>query len=703
MPQFFFLSDSLKEYEERILSAFTEHEFARLIKNAEHIEQTFHVNAAVARKRRAISDIFASLSERYTDKVAPKERTYAGSLSSPSVPYSVYRAQMAYLVALRGEGTFEEIAAMLLLPLAEAPAGTFRHPLTYEDLEEEYGEGMRATFAPDTEKKPVTCEECCDRIDARVFSLAHERLFSKLMRYVRSELGGENAVHVKNAYEKVLLLHKDVKRRSGEPYVFHPLAVALALLDYKVSAETLAAALLHDTVEQTDYDLKTLGGDFTENIRDYVGAVTHISSMKSGISPISGKEIITSGAEGEIERIYADALKQSIESRPSLIAGLYVKAADRLCNLRTLEAIDRIEKFTRIKQTKEIYLPLFRSFRLKDLSYAIESEILKIEEPTRYSTVFHAYYALVHQNSVEFAAFAEALKSAVGALRGHGFSVDYRAADYSVKEVIEKLEAHKARPSFAKEAYFERKDFTESERKNYEPPITKRTVPLKKLYLILTPVGDAPEAGIGKFMRLFTDACAKHLSPAYLIEDVHHDAALDQYVFLFTDAYENRVELYVTTFGSYMYARFGESLSGDSVLLDERKMIRVKTDAGDVYSLPSGATALDFSFAVSSKAALSTYAISVDGKEVPFSHKLQNGDTVRVFYTPKESLPPIVRAKLRWFAQIETEKSKEALIRHFDRLLSGDAVRFESVIRNDIFEATALSIYESADGYLKKL
>ncbi len=701
MPQSYFLSEDRAEYEERILAAFTENEFTRLTEHAEHAEDIFHVSTDIARKREALASLFASLEEYYTDKTVPKERMYAPSLAAHPVPYSVYRAQMAFLIATRAYGTFEEIAAALLLPLCEAPAGTFRYTLSKEDLEEAYGSGMAELFG--AEKSASTCEECCERIDNRIFRHAAERLFEHLTRHVRSELGGENAVHVKHAYEKVLALHGDVKRRSGEPYIFHPLSVALLLLGYKVNAETLAAALLHDTIEQTDYTLSDVGRDFTENIRDYVGAVTHISSMKSDISPLSGREIITSGAEGELEKIYADALRQSIESRPSLIAGLYIKAADRLVNLRTLDALDRTAKYTKISQTKEIYLPLFRSFRLEDLSYAIESEILKIEEPTRYHAIHNAYRKLVHRNSIEFTSFFDALKTAVGALRGHGFSVDYRTADYSVKELIEILDAYKERSSFAKEAYFERMGFTESERKSYETPITKRTVMLKKLYLILTPKTDSPEENIGKFMRLFMDAYAAELSPAFLIEDIRYDSPLGQYRLLFADAYENRVELFVTTLKSYMYARFGESLSDSSVLLDERKMIRVTTDAGDVYSLPVGATALDLSFAVSSKAALTTYRISVNGKEVPFSHKLQAGDSVSVVYTAGGNAPPLPRARLGWFADVETNKSRDALIRYFEKLLSGDALCAETVIRNDIFAATAASVYENADGYLKKL
>ncbi len=703
MPQQYFLSEERADYGEKILAAFTENEFTRLTEHAEHAEDIFHVNADIARKREALSAIIASLEEYYTDKVIPKERMYAPSLAAHPVPYSVYRLQMAFLVAARAYGTFEEIAATLLLPLCEAPAGTFRHTLFPQELAAACGEEMLSLCAAESEKSPSSCEECCERIDERIFRHARERLFEKLMRHVRSELGGENAVHVKRAYEKVLELHGDAKRRSGEPYIFHPLAVALLLLDYKVSAEALAAALLHDTIEQTEYDLASVGQDFTENIRDYVGAVTHISSMKSDISPLSGREIIASGAEGELEKIYADALRHSIESRPSLIAGLYIKAADRLINLRTLDALDRAAKYTKISQTKEIYLPLFRSFRLEDLSYAIESEILKIEEPARYHAIHDAHRSLVYRNSIEFTSFLDALKTAVGSLRAHNFAVDYRTADYSVKELIEILEVCRKRASFTKDAYFERMDFTESERKGYEIPITKRTVMLKKLYLILTPKTDSPEESIGKFMRLFMDAYAQSLSPAFLIEDMRYDSDLGQYRLLFADAYENRVELFITTLNSYMYARFGESLSDASVLLDERKMIRVTTDTGDIYSLPAGATALDLSFAISSKEALTTYRLLVNGKEVPFSHKLQSGDSVSLFYRAKANMPPQIRARLDWFASVETEKSRDVLIRYFERLLSGDAVCAESVIRNDIFAATAAAVYENADAYLKKL
>ncbi len=700
MAQHYFLSENHGDYEERILSAFAENEFSRLSHSAKRPEDMFSASEDIRQKCEILSSVFASLSSYYTDKSTLRERTYASELSAHPVPYSVYRLQMAFLVATRAFGTYEEIVASLLLPIAESPSHVFSHELAHEELVRVCGKETEALFSPE-KRKGVTAEAVCEEIDARIFAHAEKRLFDRLIQHVLTTLGGENASHVRAAYEKVREMHAGKTRRSGEPYIFHALAVALALTDYKVSAEALAAALLHDTIEQTEYTLEDVGRDFTENIQAYVGAVTHISSMKSGISPLSSREIVASSAEGEIERIYADALKHTLESRPSLIAGLYIKAADRLVNLRTLDALDRAAKYTKISRTKEIYLPLFRHFRLGDLSYAIESEILRIEEPQLHGAIDSAYRKLVRQNATEFAAFRDDLGRAVSAVLHNGaFTASYRSADYTVKEIIEELEAYKKRESFAKTAYFDRLGLTEREREGYEVPITKKTVKLKKLYLILTPRGEAPEEGITPFIRALMAEYARSLSSAYLIEGLSREEKLGTYRFVFTDEYENRIELFVMTYHHYMYARYGETLSEDSVLLDERKMLRVSVDKTDVFRLPLGATVLDLAFARGTKTALCTHSASVDGKEVSLSHKLKDGDDVSFSYGTQSSTP---RAVIDWFGFVETEKSRGALIHHFKKLLYGDAVRSETVIRNDVFRSRAEAIYESADPFLKKL
>ncbi len=703
MAQHYFLSERPKDYEDRILSAFAENEFSRLTRRAKRPEDMFSASEDIRKKCELLSSLFASLSSYYTDKSTLRERSYASELSARPVPYSLYRLQMAFLVATRAFGTLEEIVASLLLPIAEAPSHVFSHTLEHEELLRVCGEDIRVLFSPE-ERKGMTAEAVCEAIDARIFAHAEMRLFERIMQHVLTTLGGENASHVRAAYAKVLEMHEGKTRRSGEPYIFHPLAVALALIDYKVSAEALAAALLHDTIEQTEYTLEDVGRDFNENIRAYVGAVTHISSMKSGISTLSTREIVASGAEGEIERIYADALRRTFESRPSLIAGLYIKAADRLVNLRTLDALDRVTKYTKISQTKEIYLPLFRSFRLGDLSYAIESEILRIEDPQLHDAIDSAHRKLVRHNATEFATFREDLSRAVAAaLHDGSFTASYRSADYTVKEIIEALEAYKARESFAKTAYFDRLGLTESERDGYEVPITKRTVKLKKLYLILTPQGEAPEDGVSPFIRAFMAEYARTLSQTYLIESLSREEKLGGYRFVFADEYENRVELFVMTYHNYMYARYGETLSSESVLLDERRMVKVTADKTDVFRLPLGATVLDLAFARGTKLALCTYAAQIDGKEVPLSHKLKDGDDVSFLYGSRAGAEPAPRAVIDWFGFVETEKSRGALIHYFKGLLYGDAARNERVIRNDVFLSRAEAVYESADPFLKRL
>ena len=145
------------------------------------------------------------------------------------------------------------------------------------------------------------------------------------------------------AYEFALKAHKNQKRHSGDPYVIHPVAVANILTDLKLDSATIATGLLHDTIEDTHATYKTIEEEFGKEVADLVDGVTKISEFEN-------QAISNSKAENFRKLILATSKD---------IRVLLVKLADRLHNMRTLKAIDKIEKRQRIaKETMEIYSPL---------------------------------------------------------------------------------------------------------------------------------------------------------------------------------------------------------------------------------------------------------------------------------------------------------------------------------------------------------
>ena len=172
-----------------------------------------------------------------------------------------------------------------------------------------------------------------------------------------------NPETLSKAYDFAVKAHADQKRHSGDPYVIHPVAVADILTELKLDSATIATGLLHDTIEDTHATYNTIAKEFGTEVADLVDGVTKISVLENQAN-ISTK---------------AENFRKLILATSKDIRVLLVKLADRLHNMRTIEAIESIEKKERIaKETMEIYAPLADRMgmnrirdELEDLSFGV--------------------------------------------------------------------------------------------------------------------------------------------------------------------------------------------------------------------------------------------------------------------------------------------------------------------------------------------
>ena len=211
------------------------------------------------------------------------------------------------------------------------------------------------------------------------------------------------------AYEFALKAHKNQKRHSGDPYVIHPVAVANILTDLKLDSATIATGLLHDTIEDTHATYKTIEEEFGKEVADLVDGVTKISEFEN-------QAISNSKAENFRKLILATSKD---------IRVLLVKLADRLHNMRTLKAIDKIEKRQRIaKETMENYSPLADRMgmnrirdELEDLSFEvlnpearklIKDRLNQIKDSNlvNYNNVLSEFENLLNENNLKFKIFS---------------------------------------------------------------------------------------------------------------------------------------------------------------------------------------------------------------------------------------------------------------------------------------------------------
>jgi GTP pyrophosphokinase/guanosine-3',5'-bis(diphosphate) 3'-pyrophosphohydrolase len=189
--------------------------------------------------------------------------------------------------------------------------------------------------------------------------LNSEELINKIKSYNKFL----NPEKLHKAYNFAIKAHKNQKRDSGDPYSNHPIAVASILTELKLDSATITTGLLHDTIEDTHATYETIKIEFGKEVADLVEGVTKISVFEN-------QAVSNSKAENFRKLILATSKD---------IRVLFVKVADRLHNMRTIEAIDKIEKKERIaRETMEIYAPLADRMgmhgirdELEDLSFKV--------------------------------------------------------------------------------------------------------------------------------------------------------------------------------------------------------------------------------------------------------------------------------------------------------------------------------------------
>ena len=176
---------------------------------------------------------------------------------------------------------------------------------------------------------------------------------------------------LERSYETARLLHKDQLRRSGEPYITHPLAVATILAELGMTGPTLAAALLHDTVEDTEYTLDALTSDFGDEVGRLVDGVTKLDRVTYGK---------TSAAE---------TVRKMVVAMARDIRVLVIKLADRLHNMRTLGWLPAAKQRKKAAETLEIYAPLAHRLGMNTIKWELEDLAFAALQPKVYEEIVH--------------------------------------------------------------------------------------------------------------------------------------------------------------------------------------------------------------------------------------------------------------------------------------------------------------------------
>ncbi len=463
---------------------------------------------------------------------------------------------------------------------------------------------------------------------------------------------------LERAYEIAADAHQGQLRKSGEPYITHPLAVSEILADIGLDLETIIAALLHDTVEDTKYSLNSLKKDFGKEVANLVDGVTKLDKLNYGPN-----------AEAETLRKMVIAMSKDIRV-------LVIKLADRLHNARTWKYVSIESAQHKARETLDIYAPLANRLGMSAIKWELEDLSFKTLEPKKYEEIERL---VQDRNPAREAMTSEVLELVQRDLEADGITAKVLGRQKHLYSVYQKMVV---RGRDFNEIYdlVGIRVLVESVRDCYAvlgaiharwSPIPGRfkdyiAMPKFNLYqslhtTVIGPNGKAVEIQIRTFdMHARAEyGIAAHWK--YKLATVGESASEKPEMAWLKQLHEWQQET----------EDVGEFL--DTLRYDLRTPeVFVFTPKGSVIALPSGSTPVDFAYAVHTQVGDRCVGAKVNGKLVPLESILTNGDVVEVVTNKSPSAAPSrdwlnfvssprARSKIKaWFSKERKEEAIEA-------------------------------------------
>ena len=482
-----------------------------------------------------------------------------------------------------------------------------------------------------------------------------EERFADLQAMAATYLDEEDEAILAHAFDFANAAHKGVTRKSGEPYILHPIEVAIILADLRMDVDTLCAALLHDTVEDTDVTPEDVEREFNAQVRQLVEGVTKITRIE--VESLSDKQVAT------IRKMFVAMSKD--------IRVIVIKLADRLHNMRTLAALREDRRIFKARETLEIYAPIAHRLGINSIKWELEDLSFFYLEPNKYKQVSR----MVTESRAEREAYlADVIAiirdemSKVGiqaqvmgrpkhlysiyqkmAKKGKGFSeiYDLIAVRVIVKSVRDCYSALGAVHTLWHPMPGRFKDYIAMPKFNmYQSLHTTVMGPAGRpleVQIRTEEMHRASEYGVAAHWR-YKESGGKVSA-----------SALDQQLAWLREMVDWQDETEDSR-------EFLKSLKMD---LDESEVF-VFTPKGEVMSLRAGATPVDFAYAIHTEVGNHCVGAKVNGSIVPLSYRLQVGDRVEIL-TQKSASP-----SRDWLTMVKTPSTRSKIRSYFSKVSRSD-------------------------------
>ena len=472
----------------------------------------------------------------------------------------------------------------------------------------------------------------------------------QLLAAVQSSDRNYDIEKIKKAYEVAAKAHEGQLRQSGDPYISHPVSVAIILVDLGMDTDCLCAALLHDVVEDTDVTLGTLSRQFGEDVAVMVNGVT-----KLGQVPLVTKE------EQQAENIRKMLLAMNEDVRVIII-----KLADRLHNMRTLDFKSDSRRREISLETMEIYAPIAHRLGIRAVKEELEDRALRYLDPIGYKEIEDTL-ALKKGDREKF--IVEIKEKILTRLKEYGLEPHIEGRVKSIYGIYRKV--YMAGRSF-EELY-----------DVYAVRIIVNTV--IECYNILGIIHDLFQPIPNRFKDYIS-------TPKPNMYQSLHTTVIDQEGIPFEIQIRTWEMHYTAEFGIAAHWKYKAGIQGKDKLEERLAWVRqiiesqqdaegaedivknIKTDLsaddvfvftpkGDVKSLPAGSTIVDFAYAIHTEVGNRMTGAKVDGRIVPLDYQVKTGEIVEIMTTKSLTGAP----KRDWIKMAKTSEARNKIRAWFKR------------------------------------
>jgi len=472
------------------------------------------------------------------------------------------------------------------------------------------------------------------------------REYKELLSISYQTLTDDDKKLIRKAFDVAVEAHKDQRRKSGEAYIFHPIAVAkIVASEIGLGPTSIAAALMHDVVEDTDITVGDIERMFNPKIAKIVEGLTKISRMEP---------------DPDIS-LQAENYRKMLLTLNDDVRVILIKIADRLHNMQTMNSMAAHKQAKIASETLYIYAPLAHRLGLFNIKSKLEDLGLEYTEPD----VYHDILSKTKESKEEQNAYIESITSVLNeALAKEDVSFTIKGRPKSIYSIRRKMKAQgvtfdQVYDKFAIRIIY---DSTPADEKfiawkiysivtdHYRPSPSRlrdwisspKSTGYEALHItVMGPKGRWVEVQI-RSERMDEIAEKGYAAHYKYKQGVTEENSLDKWLNLLKEALENseaNAVDFVEDFKLNLYA----------------KEIYIFTPKGEIKSLPKGATALDFAFSIHTDIGIKTRGTKVNGKLVPLNYELNSGDQVEIITSTNQ------KPSSHWLEFVTTARAKNKI------------------------------------------